>query len=410
MYTPLLTALAAVLVWLSSPVLGVVYAQQSGAGTGFSYLQERGIVSDARLNDALNRAEALKVVLGLQERYRERVRWYSEHRSSLPLFRDVSQSAWYAPYVEAGFETGVVTGYPDLTFRPATFLSAEEAIALLLRSYDVREDRSAGTPNWYVPYVEAALSRNLVPQSEQLWVGHIITRGQFFEIAYRMDSIHTQQRAAFPETQQAIANALPRILLPQQQALLRQQQQAVYVPRGGTRPPSVPTANRPVSNRPVAQVPAPAAPQQAPAPKSFSISIARLGINNLTVTHPADALTSKGQLSVLQQGVGHLFSYPGRGGKIMIYGHSSGYAWDVSQYTKIFTRVNELKPGDRVVVNYDGQRFEYEVTHQQTIAPTDVRPFTGRGEELILYTCWPVGTAKSRLIVHAKPITQTALR
>ncbi len=94
----------------------------------------------------------------------------------------------------------------------------------------------------------------------------------------------------------------------------------------------------------------------------------------------------------------------------MIYGHSSSYSWDVSKYTKIFTKVNQLKAGDQVYLTYNGTLYVYQVTYQQTIAANDIKPFTGKGEELILFTCWPVGTAKYRLIVHAVPVTQVALR
>jgi LPXTG-site transpeptidase (sortase) family protein len=92
----------------------------------------------------------------------------------------------------------------------------------------------------------------------------------------------------------------------------------------------------------------------------------------------------------------------------MVYGHSSGYSWDVSQYTKIFRRVNELQAGDRVYVSYENRQYVYEVTHQQTIAPHDTTPFSGQGEELILFTCWPPDSIKTRLLVHAKPVTDIA--
>jgi LPXTG-site transpeptidase (sortase) family protein len=135
------------------------------------------------------------------------------------------------------------------------------------------------------------------------------------------------------------------------------------------------------------------------------MSIPALGIDNLFVTHPADPSTSKGLLSVLHNGVGHLFGYPGGGTKILVYGHSSGYPWDVSRFTKIFRTVNQLKAGDRVTVHYQGKDLVYEVTYQEQIKPTDTRPFSGEGEELILYTCWPPDSIATRLIVHAKPVT-----
>mgnify|MGYP003527847521 FL=1 len=129
-----------------------------------------------------------------------------------------------------------------------------------------------------------------------------------------------------------------------------------------------------------------------------------LGIKDLTITHPSDPTTSKGLLSVLQNGVGHLFSYPGKGGKILVYGHSSSYPWDVSSYTKIFRQINKLQAGDKISVTYNGTVYNYEVTHKREVAVNDMSAYSGSGEELILYTCWPPDTIDKRYLVHAKPI------
>src|SRR5690606_16519551 len=136
------------------------------------------------------------------------------------------------------------------------------------------------------------------------------------------------------------------------------------VPNGTAHQPSntapVPTSNQDAAPyRPVAvtvqgaqQNPVVAEPTQRV--KQFTISIPKAGIENLTVTHPDGPLSSDGILAPLQNGVGHLFSYPGGGGKIMVYGHSSGYPWDVSEYTKIFRKINELNPGDKIYIDYAG--------------------------------------------------------
>ena len=54
----------------------------------------------------------------------------------------------------------------------------------------------------------------------------------------------------------------------------------------------------------------------------------------------------------------------------------------------------------------------YEVTREQTIAANDTAPFNddGSGEELILYTCWPVDSVSQRYLVHAIPVETIALR
>jgi LPXTG-site transpeptidase (sortase) family protein len=114
----------------------------------------------------------------------------------------------------------------------------------------------------------------------------------------------------------------------------------------------------------------------------------------------------------LQNGVGHLFSTPGGGGKVLIYGHSSGYPWDKSQYTKIFRKINELQTGDKVYVTYDGKLNVYEVTYEESVPASDTSRYNddGKGEELILYTCWPPDSISQRYLVHAVPVQKIALR
>lgn len=138
----------------------------------------------------------------------------------------------------------------------------------------------------------------------------------------------------------------------------------------------------------------------------FAITLPTLGIENLTVTHPKDPLTHAGIIEPLKGGVGHLFGFPGGGGKVMIYGHSSGYPWDLSAYTRIFRKVNRLAAGDLVHIVYQGQRFTYQVTGKETVHANDLRLFQEEGdeEELILYTCWPPDSTSERLLVHAKPL------
>ncbi len=370
---------------------GAVLALGDVDGTRYSeayaFLQDRGAVQgyadgSGRPYDALNRAEALKVILETQDKFKQRVEWYRGHMSDLPLFVDVRVDDWYNAYVEAGYEADILNGYSDRTFRPGNTLKVEEAIALLMRAYG-RRNNEIGGPDWYTQYVDEAVAKNLIYGEERIYVGQNITRGQFFDMLYRLDTVESQQLVAF-------VDAIPPRPEPQPQPVAQPQQ---YVPSDPE-----PTPTGPVDERQYAST------------QAFAITIPRLGIKNLNISHPSDTLSSNGLLSVLKYGVGHLFAYPGQNGKIMVYGHSSSYSWDVSQFTKIFTKVNQLKTGDRVYVTYNGKLYVYAVTRQQTITPNDIRPFTGGGEELILFTCWPIGTSKSRLLVHASPVTTIALQ
>lgn len=371
----------------------------------FEYLSEKGIVrgySDGlvRPNRYLNRAEAIKVLMITQEKYAKRVLWYQENTPPLPLFSDMRQDQWFVPFVEAAFDAEIVKGYPDSTLRPGQLLRVEEAVVMLMRTF--KEEGSAETAElssaiqnqpgqWYTAAINASIQRNAVLQEQQsLQLGQVITRGQFFEMVYRMMSIRETGIVAFNDGR-PIGTAGRGSSSSQQNITVSQ-------------PQTVQVINQPQ----------PAFVQDHPygSEKYFSITMPSLGITDLTVTHPIDPFSSQGVLATLKDGVGHLFSYPGAGGKIMIYGHSSGYPWDVSQYTKIFRKVNQLKTGDKIYVTYEGKLHTYEVTYEETINAKDTSPFNddGGGEELILYTCWPPDSIAQRYLVHAQRIESVAIR
>jgi len=368
--------------------------------TAFTYLAQKGVISgyatgEGKPNGPLNRAEALKVIVGL--RLSDRVEWYKQNLMPMPLFVDMDQTAWYAPYIEAAFEADLITGYPDRTFRPGSYLRAEEAVTMVLRAYGVLgSDEGAQLSEyiqnrdseWFTPYINAAIEKNLIMHQGRLELGQVMTRGRFFDLVYRLDKVQTEGSLAYrgPEPLSPVqARLRPQVV----NALPWTNNQAIH------------------TSQPVAVAQNPYASE-----KYFSLSMPTLGVSDLTVTHPADPFTTDGVLQPLQYGVGHLFSYPGAGGKIMIYGHSSGYPWDVSQFTKIFRKVNKLNTGDRIFVTYDGKLFTYEVNYKQTVAASDTSPFndSGNGEELILYTCWPPDSISQRYLVHAVPVSAVALR
>lgn len=382
-----------------------VDVQSTPYDIAYQYLSGRGVVQGyadgtGRPNQYLNRAEAIKVITQANTSLQKQVQSYQKNMPPLPLFADMRQDYWYAPHVEAGFAAGVVKGYPDGTFRGNRLLTVEEAVTLLVRSNGGAANATtaelssyiANQSNaWFTPYINEAIARNLIMPQQTLRLGYPITRGQFFDMVYRQMSIAASGKSSFPETQTTTVAAAPV----QARTPVTQQSPGIAI--------SVPQPQNTrvtVSNNPNASE------------KYFAISMPTLGIKDLSIIHPEDPFSSKGLLAPLEHGVGHLFTYPGGGGKVMIYGHSSGYPWDVSEYTKIFRRVNELNTGDRIYVTHEGKLFTYEVTYEETIDAKDSTPFSdnGTGEELILYTCWPPDSIAQRYLVHAKKVEEVALR
>lgn len=407
--------------------------------TSFTALKDQGVIrgySDGRAypNLPLQRVEALKVISELTEDRSARAAAYRDHMPPMPLFYDTDQTAWYAPYIEVAFEDGLVTGYDDGSFRPAQYLRVEEAITLLMRAYgekgamDTAElspdiDNQAG--QWFTPFINVAISKNLIMADSKLRLGSAITRGQFVDMAYRIQFVTQNNLVAYQGAEPPVVAPVqarpvqPQPVQPQVapvQAGNNYPSTGITVSDGAVEPAPLPVSDGVVQTDGVIEqttvAVAPIIDHPYASEKYFAISMPSLGITDLTISRPSNPATQDGILEPLDLGVGHLFALPGGGGKIMIYGHSSGYPWDVSEYSKIFRRVNELEQGDRIYVTYAGNLYVYEVTHEQTIQAKDTGPFqdNGNGEELILYTCWPPDSVSQRYLVHAVPVETIAAR
>lgn len=331
-----------------------------------------------RVYEVVNRAEALKIILRSKSAMVEEIAAVSSSMPPISLFPDVDQQAWYAPYVEVGFRYGLVKGYPDGFLWPQAGIKVAEAAAMIARAYGfvrsgVPFQSSPDLPNaagqWYTDAVSGVLQRNGVMPGSRLRVGDSMTRGELFDMAYRM--IVAEKNGFTMSSGQ---------------------------PRSGAVDTGAPS--------PVASS------EQFASAKPFAISIPSIGLTDLTVAHPDDATTQRGVLAPLKDGVGHLFGYPGDGGKIMIYGHSSGYPWDLSAFTKIFRTINTVNVGDRVFVTYEGELHVYEVTEKRAVSSKDMSDFEpdDSGEQLILYTCWPPDNITYRYLVFAKPVERVAVR
>ena len=361
----------------------------------------------------MTRAQGVAAIVSSDPSMRQRVAWYQEHMPPLSLFTDTPQSEWVAPYLEVAFEQGIVAGNPNRTFRPHDLLATEEALALVTRFKDRNKDQASvvlylpgtnHTDDWYSVPLQAALTDGITVPSP-LIASMPLERTDFYAMLSSAGINHPED-VSLVDPPLPPPVSVPIVLQPssehgsQSQPSGRIQLQPLR-PGATYRRPSIQLPSRTVAME------APNSGNSMP----FNISLPTLGISHLTITHPADPFTAKGLLSVLQAGVGHLFSYPGKDGKILIYGHSSSYPWDVSSYTKIFRQINRLNAGDRVDVEYAGTTYVYEVTYKETVPAKDMSAYrNGGGEELILYTCWPPDSISERYLVHAKPVEKIAAR
>lgn len=142
-----------------------------------------------------------------------------------------------------------------------------------------------------------------------------------------------------------------------------------------------------------------------PEDPEFSLVIPKIGANAKVVKN-VNAASEQEYLDALKDGIAHArgTGFPGEGGHIFLFAHSTDYIWNIGSYNAVFYLLYKLEIGDEINMFYEGQRYAYEVKEKVIIEPTDVEYLTRRTdyELLTLQTCWPPGTTLKRLIIGAE--------
>jgi len=141
-----------------------------------------------------------------------------------------------------------------------------------------------------------------------------------------------------------------------------------------------------------------------PEDPNFSVVVPKIGANARIIPH-VDASNEDAYLAALKKGVAHVegTAYPGEGGHIFLFAHSTDYIWNVGSYNAVFYLLYKLEKGDEINLYYKGQRYVYIVVEKKVVDPSQVEYLTRKTnkEFLTLQTCWPPGTTLKRLLVFA---------
>ena len=130
----------------------------------------------------------------------------------------------------------------------------------------------------------------------------------------------------------------------------------------------------------------------------YKLSIPKLKIKDATVTIAGDDLDK----SLVHYGGTGL---PGQYGTTVIFGHSVlPQFYNPENYRTIFSTIPTLKPGDKILVNYDGVDYTYVVYDLVVTEPSDLSVLEQNFDDsyLTLITCVPPGTTWKRLSVKAR--------
>lgn len=180
--------------------------QQSSAALRFSDVSEltpegsaayalaaRGIINgfpDGRFRPELpvNRAEAAKMIL--------LARFGQNAIPSVQtgnMFLDVPNNEWYAPYVLFANSEGIISGYPDRTFKAGHLVNTVEFLKMItnafnLPEYNIHSYQDVPANAWFARYAGTASVYNLFPDRPflRLQPERFLTRG---EVAIALNKI-----------------------------------------------------------------------------------------------------------------------------------------------------------------------------------------------------------------------------
>ena len=141
----------------------------------------------------------------------------------------------------------------------------------------------------------------------------------------------------------------------------------------------------------------------------YSIIIPKIGANARIIPN-VDPSNESIYLNALKKGVAHALgtAFPGEGGHIFLFAHSTDYFWNVGSYNAVFYLLYKLEKGDEVILFYKNQRYVYRISDKKVVDPTDVKYLTRKtnNEFLTLQTCWPPGTTLKRILLFATRVKE----
>ena len=139
--------------------------------------------------------------------------------------------------------------------------------------------------------------------------------------------------------------------------------------------------------------------------RDFGIVIPRIYINE-SIVENVDPTSKRSYTPALKKGIAHAAgtALPGDGQQGYYFAHSSEVGLEASRLNSIFYLLGKLKKGDEVQLWSKGRKYIYIVTGSEVVPTNDVS-FLQKSvpkEQIILQTCWPLGTSLKRLIVRAE--------
>lgn len=139
----------------------------------------------------------------------------------------------------------------------------------------------------------------------------------------------------------------------------------------------------------------------------FSIVIEKIGVN-APIVQNVDTDSNAAYMEALRHGVAHAknTATPDEPGNVYLFAHSTLNFWEYGEYATVFTLLHQLNPGDRIVLFYQDERYDYRVAEKEIVPGFDTTPLSRESlrRVLTIQTCDPPGTTLRRLIVIAEQV------
>lgn len=169
--------LAAVIMMMSTTPIAAVTSEESYAGNQLRIL---GILrgyddGSLKLNQPILRAEvaALTVrILGYE---------HGTVEGEGKAFTDVDDIYWAYPVIQNAAKLKVISGYPDMTFKPMGQITYGEVVAIMVNALGKQKDLQ-GT--WPDNYLNKAKAVGIIPADSTVDPNKVITRGEMSVIVW----------------------------------------------------------------------------------------------------------------------------------------------------------------------------------------------------------------------------------
>jgi len=152
-------------------------------------------------------------------------------------------------------------------------------------------------------------------------------------------------------------------------------------------------------------VPTPASTPRPSAPAGFRVNIPAINATSEIIKN-VDPFDENQYGVALKQGVAHsnTSAFPGQGRTVYLFAHSTNSPLNFTQFNAVFYQLRQLNPGNKIYIDYEGERFTYVVIEKKIVDSNDTHYlYPTDGEKLILQTCDPPGTTFKRLLIFAEP-------